>query len=395
MTGAMRHQEHPAQPLRLRLPDISDSDVPGVTIVQRAMSLTLGVFSALLIVVIVVSLFARATDTVNAEGVLEPFVVRDVRAPQAGLITRVLVRTGERVKAGQVVALLDPSEAESRIADLTAEAASLASDIRRLTMSVTHERKRTLSAITQAEAGVSKARVNLLQRMADFGVFGDVDSVARSQRSRTHIGLDGPSTDLQLARTGLDLAIADSSAIRLAEAELDQKKIDARRVSEHLVDARRRLDSQRLRAPAPGIVLTEGIELLVGSMIGAGQSVLEVGDVRRWCAALAVSEREVRRVLLGDSVTIEIPALAELEDNRFTGRVIQVDPQPLGLEPGVRGTKGQGYRVVVALNPGEVDSVQTHLFRRGYGVHAKIAGERGRMIAMAIRHLRAQLRRVR
>src|SRR6266542_2745593 len=54
-------------------------------------------------------------STLSTNGKVEPFVWAAVRAERAGLVERVLVRDGEKVAAGAVVAAMDDPAAKAEV----------------------------------------------------------------------------------------------------------------------------------------------------------------------------------------------------------------------------------------------------------------------------------------
>jgi multidrug resistance efflux pump len=69
---------------------------------------------------------------------------------------------------------------------------------------------------------------------------------------------------------------------------------------------RERLRRFSLAAPANGIVLTDRTELLAGSAISSGETLIEIADPAQWRVILEVSEKDVRRIRPGDAVDVEI-----------------------------------------------------------------------------------------
>jgi multidrug resistance efflux pump len=68
---------------------------------------------------------------------------------------------------------------------------------------------------------------------------------------------------------------------------------------------RERLRRFSLAAPANGIVLTDRTELLAGSAISSGETLIEIADPAQWRVILEVSEKDVRRIRPGDAVDVE------------------------------------------------------------------------------------------
>lgn len=65
------------------------------------------VFAVLLILFLGIASFVKVDEIVDASGAIEPTIVWPIRSRDPGLIREVLVRTGDRVVAGQPLARLD------------------------------------------------------------------------------------------------------------------------------------------------------------------------------------------------------------------------------------------------------------------------------------------------
>lgn len=193
-------------------------------------------------------------------------------AEEEGLVSEVLVREGDRVEAGQVIARLDDKRAALELRRSEAVLASVK------------------ALVSEREALLENARRDLerVQQTYDRG--------------------GGNEREIDQARTNLQAAEA-----RLSAAEADVV------LNEVLVDlARTRLEDMVVKAPFAGRIVRRNAE--AGQWLGRGDTVAEIvslGTVEAW---IDVPERLVARLTQdGGRVRVRVPATdKELEATSFT-----------------------------------------------------------------------------
>ncbi|MDP2241965.1 MAG: efflux RND transporter periplasmic adaptor subunit [Burkholderiales bacterium] len=162
----------------------------------------------------------------------------------AGRVRRVLVDVGETVKAGQLLAEMDPVDLDARLASAGAAVA------------------RAKSAVDTAQAQVrdAKSRLDLAsgeaRRYDDLGRKGYVSQSVVDAKLQQQVSAQA------------QLAAADSS---LASTRQDTSRLEAERSA-----ASQQRSNIRLLAPADGVVTSRDAE--PGSTVVAGQAVLKLMD---------------------------------------------------------------------------------------------------------------------
>ncbi len=162
----------------------------------------------------------------------------------AGRVRRVLVDVGETVKAGQLLAEMDPVDLDARLASAGAAVA------------------RAKSAVDTAQAQVrdAKSRQDLAsgeaRRYDDLGRKGYVSQSVVDAKLQQQVSAQA------------QLAAADSA---LASARQDTSRLEAERAA-----AGQQRSNIRLLAPADGVVTSRDAE--PGSTVVAGQAVLKLMD---------------------------------------------------------------------------------------------------------------------
>jgi len=222
-------------------------------------SLGLGLLGALLIAALVYGAVhsgplapTRVTVMRVSEGSFAPalFGIGTVEARRAyligptvaGRVRRVMVDVGDAVKAGQLLAEMDPVDFDDRVAALDASVA----------------RAGSLVAATQAQRRDAQARQELAvvnaRRYADLGAQSFISAGAVEARLQEQTSAE--------------------SVVGAADANLAAARQDLQRLAAERAALRQQRDNLRLLAPADGVVVSRDAE--PGSTVVAGQAVLRL-----------------------------------------------------------------------------------------------------------------------
>lgn len=169
----------------------------------------------------------------------------DVATKMAGRVTEVLVSEGELVEAGQLVARMDVSELNARLA--------------------------------QARATVAQAEQGLRQSEAQVALNEAKRDLAEKEHQRTVALVERQVSSQELAdqrRTALDTAVAGVEAAK-AGVELAKATIESAKAAVAQLEAI--LDDTQLRAPRGGRV--QYLLAREGEVLGAGGKVLTLTDL--------------------------------------------------------------------------------------------------------------------
>jgi len=368
------------RPQALRLPDMDVRSLPAAGLVSRATSIVLWVMGALVIAGFAAAALVSMDITVRTAGTLHPLRVLPVRPPVAGAISAVHVRTGSRVATGDVVIVLDSLTVAAQESRLRGQHATLLAEQRRLEASLPVDELRARNVADQADAQLLRARAALRERMTLFSVTGDVDSIVAHVKPGSHVGLDLAIADVRTAMAARRAAVADSLAVGLRVYDLRRLTAEAAHLRDELALVAEQRERLRLVAPGDGVVLTEGLDRLAGSWHEPGVTLLEIADVESWQVTAYVRERDVHEIGIGDSVTIEVPALGRLKRHALRGAVTSVAHEitatPIGTDASAPGHQAGGFRVLIAVSTHEIARIGAERLRRGYTVDARIVTRR-------------------
>jgi multidrug resistance efflux pump len=383
----------------LRLPDLGDEGQPGGRFVKRAVSVTLSIIGLVMLVAVIVSLLVSMDVTVKSAGVLEPVNVWPIRAEAAGPIREVLVKSGDTVKAGDIVIRLDALALETQLAQLQAQHSAAQIDRDRSQAGTPMERRQQQERRDAAQAHLTRARAVLVQRMVEHGFGTNVDSLLRAWRPGGHVMLDQAIGDVRSAEADIRLNSTETDMLSLRGFDERRADTEMARLQAQIREVRERIERATITAPSGGVVLTEQLERMEGSYVREGETLLEVGETGEWRVTMLVPERDVNKIKVGDPVRLEVQAFDQRDRRQLEGSVSHVSAEPFSA-PGGDATAGKAtttasglYRVVASLDRGQVQREELDRFRRGYSVQANVVTRSGKIAELLWGYLMEKLNR--
>lgn len=231
----------------------------------------------------------RITPSLFGIGTIEARRSYFIGPTAAGRVQSIQVDVGDHVKAGQVLAEIDPVDLDERIRSLAATYA------------------RAESAVTAAEAQRKDAlaRKELAQmnnkRYIDLG----------EKRFVSPSAVEGKQQELFSAQAGLDAANANlqSAHLELSRLQADQKGLSQQR------------QNLRLSAPHDGIVTSRDAE--PGSTVIAGQSIVKLIEPESLWVKVRLDQGRSRGLASGMLADV---ALRSNLSAKITGKVARVEP---------------------------------------------------------------------
>ncbi|HVT45351.1 MAG TPA: efflux RND transporter periplasmic adaptor subunit [Thermoanaerobaculia bacterium] len=229
----------------------------------------------------------------------------DLFARVEGPLTAVLAGTGDRVRKGQLLARIDPSEAEQRIQQLRA-------------------------ALRMAEATLGQRRAEL--------------EVASSQAARSRKLF----AEELLSESDYDIAqgelLTARSQLQLAQAQIEQARAN-------LGAAQIQLDQTRIVAPFDGWIGTRHLDL--GAHATTNRPIFSIVDLSTIRTTISLPAQEAVHIRRGQSAAVIADVMPDRTFNGIVSRVSSVfDPQTNTVEAEVEVPNGDA-----ALRPGMFASV--------------------------------------
>lgn len=153
--------------------------------------------------------------TVAASGVLEALTTVEVKSRSGGEIKRLFVEAGDPVKAGQLIAQIDPTQIKSKVDQAAATVAAGRASTTQARLDAALQQVRTSTDITKSTAAVDSAKANVAQ----------LSEQVRQDRETTASSVHQAEASLAAAKARLTQAQAESEAQpRLTQAEVERSK---------------------------------------------------------------------------------------------------------------------------------------------------------------------------
>jgi len=296
------------------------------------------------------------TSLVTASGEIKPKNYINIGANAQGQITQLLVKEGDRVRKGQLLAKLEDIQPKADV-DMqkavinSAEADSAASEAG---LKAADENIRTL------EAGIEKDKADLDRMKADFD---------RSQLLYNEHLLAKQDFDMKKFTYQAQVATVHESEMRLVQARAQREQQAAtlasfqRRIAQNkagLVRFNDLLDKHNSYAPLDGVVtnlpVRTGETVVPGIQNSAASTIMTIADMSLITAEVKVDETDIVNVRLDQVADITIDAIP---NKVFKGHVTEIGNTAILRSTGVAASQSatssqeaKDFKVVVALeNP--------------------------------------------
>lgn len=245
----------------------------------------------------------QLNEKLSYTGSTVPFRKISVRSRLVGQLLALNVDLGDKVTKGYVVGLIDDTLLKTSLNQTQAELAALKSEVARAN-------SRVGNALTEVE----RARLELQQEEAD----------AQRQEKLLSEGAIARAIAEQTRTTAQAAAKAVEAAQK--QVQIEQQAViaaKARVVAQQAVvaQAKERRSYAKLTSPIAGVVLEKIIE--PGNLIQPGNEILKIGDFSRVKIEVQVSELELGKLEIGQSVKILLDAFPNQE---YIGTLKRISP---------------------------------------------------------------------
>lgn len=277
--------------------------------------------SIVIIVVVLVAAFAagglwwwiRSSRVVSTDDARVNGTIVVVSAKVSGRIDKVLVKEGDQVEAGQVIAVLEKRDFEAQVEQA---GANLAMARAKLAEVVAGNRPQE---IAQANAGVNQAAANLDNARKNYAR----SEMLYHQGAISVQQLDAAKTAADVAQAQYNAAAEQASLtaegsrpedIQIAKAQVQQAEAV-------LKTAEIQLDDAVVKSPVSGTVALKSVE--DGVIISFGQQLFSISNLADVWIGANIEETYIGRIKIGQPVEFTIDAYP---GKKFTGQVMELGP---------------------------------------------------------------------
>jgi multidrug resistance efflux pump len=244
-------------------------------------------------------------------------------SPQtSGRIAKLLVDEGTKVKRGDLIAVLDPSELEAQARAAAATIDSLRSQVAATEATSVATKGSTTSNVANAQARLESNRAQLLQaeatlqrvesdsrrtvELAQQGVASDQDRVqAETNLKAQQAVVASLHQQVTAAEADLSMAIANTHQAHAAQSTVASTRAQLLNAEALLKEAEVRLGYTKVYAPVTGTVLVRAAR--EGEYLGAGQPIVSLVDFTDTWVRAAIPETDSDHIGIGDTLRIRLP----------------------------------------------------------------------------------------
>jgi membrane fusion protein (multidrug efflux system) len=260
----------------------------------------------------------RSHNFVETENAYVTGHVHPVSSRIPGVVTKVLFDDNQVVKAGDVLAELDPADQGVKVEQIQAQIASVQQQIVQADAAI-EQAKAQASA---AQAQVVQAQANLVRAKQDAERYGQLynsqmKAVSKAEVDAATAARASATADVTARR---DNASAAQAQIAAATSARDVLKAQVKVLQAQLKDAQQQLGYNRIVSPVSGRVGKRSVE--VGARVQPGQQLAAIVQDDVWVVA-NFKETQLPGIVPGQQVNIHVDALPKHE---LVGRVDSFSP---------------------------------------------------------------------
>src|ERR1700734_1085169 len=245
-----------------------------------------------------------------------------VSAQVEGRIQKLMVDEGTPVKAGDLIAVLDPSELQTQEAAATATIASLQHKVAEMQHTEQSPSGSTTSDVANAEAKVSSAKAQLLQAQASLdrtesdsrrtielakaGIDSDQERVqAETNLQAAQATVQAQQDLVTAAQADLKSAIARTNQANAAKSTVASTEADLKNAIAQKNQAAVRLGYTNVYAPVTGTVSVRAARQ--GEVVNIGAPIVTIVDLSDAWARAAIPETYADHIGYGDVLRVRMP----------------------------------------------------------------------------------------
>ena len=250
--------------------------------------------------------------SVVATGKIEPLTKVEVKSKASGIVEKLLVDAGDRVRAGQVLAELDKEQLQAAVGEAQAN-------------------------LEAAEAGKQAAEASYQKNIVDAQgpdvpfLKSDMERAQTSYKQGL-IALNAMQDAEKNYQLALNRQVSAERNVLVSKAGVAEADAQIAQSKAALENAQENLEYATIESPIDGEVLSRDVEVgdAVSSILVLGSQatlVMTLGDTSEVYVKGQVDESDIGKVYLGQPARIVVESF---KDRRFQGRVTKI--APLGEE---------------------------------------------------------------
>ena len=246
-----------------------------------------------------------------------------VVSPQvAGRIAKLLVDEGTKVKQGDLIAVLDPSELEAQARAAAATIDGLRSQVSATQATSAATQGSTTSGVANAQARLESSRAQLAQaeamlartesdsrrtiELAQQGVMSDQERVqAEMNLKAQQATVASLQKQVEAAQADLNTAVANTHQAHAAQSTVAATRGQLLNAEAQLKESEVRLGYTKVYAPVTGTVSVRAAR--EGEYLNPGSPIVTIVDFTDTWVRAAVPETQSDHIGMGDTLRVRLP----------------------------------------------------------------------------------------
>jgi HlyD family secretion protein len=244
-------------------------------------------------------------------------------SPQTqGRLQKLLVDEGTPVKAGQLIAEIDPAELQAQAAAASATISSLRSKVSEMRYTEQSTKGSTTSDVANMQAKLRSMTSQLAQAQATLertqsdsrriielakqGVASDQERVqAETNLTAAKANVQSLKDQVTAAEADLNSAIARTHQANAAQSTVASTQADLKNAEQQKRQAEVRLGYTNIYAPVTGTVSVRAAR--EGEVLNVGQPIVTIVDLSDTWVRAAIPETQADHIGLGDTLRVRLP----------------------------------------------------------------------------------------
>jgi HlyD family secretion protein len=275
--------------------------------------------------------------SVVATGKVEPITKVEIKSKASGIVKKLYVDAGDRVKKGQLLAELDKEEIEARVAQAKAQTEASEASL-----------KGTQADLERAKVDAEGPDVPMLKRAYDRAQGMAKEGVVSQS------ALDDAQKNYEMSLNKQNVAKAQ---LQVLHAKIGQAQAQVAQDHANLKQLEEQLGYTTITSPIDGIILSRDVEVgdAVSSILVLGSTatlIMTEGDISEVYVKGKVDESDIGKVYMSQPARIKVESF---KDKTFNGKVTKISPM------GVEKDNVTTFEVRVSINNpgGELKAAMT------------------------------------
>jgi multidrug efflux pump subunit AcrA (membrane-fusion protein) len=359
-----------------------------ITIVSKVVSITIALILLVDLIALIIVGTVNMNATIDMRGQLAPATLITLRSPLNSEIKKIFVKGGETFQKGQVLIQYDTLKLKDQIDKLENNLFIKKSNISIKKEAISFDVEQSELNIKKIEAQLLSVKTRLREKTIDFFTNANIDSFMVDYKKGTHTEMNIAFAQLISAESCLTNLRAKKDVLLLnSQQELRTLSLKVERIENEIKRQYELLKKTEILAPFDGIILTDYIGKLEGTVVEEGASLFEISQINNWKASLDVSEKDIHKISVGDSVKIEVNAMKLADEHELIpGKIISISAEP--KERKFTQQPNSLYKVNILVNLSG-SKEYSKKFKGEFNIKGEIIKDRDKIINILIKKIRS------